>query len=98
MGSSKSKPKDSAPTRTSSQKAILSSAVKRKSQTPVEAPAKKQTLEVEQPTALKCLAILPGIGCYKSSDESDGSSELEEFVSGKMDLTGRQIRKKKECE
>lgn len=99
-----------------SQKSILSLAVKRKSQTPTQEPPEKLQIVHQQPTALKCFAVLPGkrvnrekdfgddeinftgIGDYKSSDESDGSSELDEFVSGKMDLTGRMIRKKKECD
>lgn len=59
-------------------------------------PPQKRTLV--QPSALKCLAVLPGIGDYKSSDSDASSDELEEMVSGKTDLTGRQIRKKKECD
>jgi hypothetical protein len=77
----------------------LSSVVKRKSQTSStqEPPQKKQFVKVQQPSAMKILAVLPGIGDYKSSDDdSDGSSEVE-FSAG-MDLTGRQIRKKKECD
>lgn len=83
--------------RTSSQKAILSSVIKRKSQTSLQEPEEKRQQLVKVPSALKCLAVLPGIGDYKSSDDSDGSSELEDS-SGRMDLTGRQIRKKKECD
>jgi len=96
--SSKPKPKDpSTQSRVVSQKAILSTLVKRKSQTNGSQPPEKlQVLGVQQPSALKCLAVLPGIGDYKSSDDSEDSSEVdEEIVTGKVDLTGRQIIKKK---
>lgn len=44
---------------------------------------------------MKCLAVLPGIGDYKSSDDSEDSSEIdEELINEKVDLTGRQIKKK----
>lgn len=44
-------------------------------------------------------AILPGIGEYKSSDDSEeDSTDVEEEVNGKVDLTGRQIIKKKVCD
>jgi hypothetical protein len=37
------------------------------------------------------------ISDYKSSDDSEDSSEVDEdLVCGRMDLTGRQIRKKKD--
>lgn len=82
----------------SSQKSILASVVKRKSTiaSPQEPP--RQFMKVQQPSALKCIAVLPGIGDYKSSDDSDGSTEIEDDVGGPIDLTGRQIRKKKECD
>lgn len=92
----KPKPKDAAAK--TSQRSILSSAIKRKSQTSiVEPPVKKQFAKVQQPSALKCFAILPGIGDYKSSDESGDSSGLEDVVNDKTDLTGRSIIKKKVC-
>ena len=95
---SKQKPKETART---SQKQILSNAVKRKSQTPLQEPPEKQPqfVRIIRPSAMKAVAILPGIGDYKSSDESDGSSDLDEFVGGSlMDLTGRQLIKKKSCD
>ena len=93
----KQKPKETA---RSSQKQILSSAVKRKSQTPIqEPPQKQQFARIIRPSAMTAVAILPGIGDYKSSDESDGSSDLDEFVGASLvDLTGRQIIKKKSCD
>lgn len=69
-----------------SQKAILSAAVKRKSEVPDSTeviPEKRQS--IQRPSAFQVLAVLPGIGNYKSSDESDGSSELED-ESSKIDL------------
>lgn len=52
-------------------------------------------MSLKQPSAMKCLAVLPGIGDYKSSDDSEDSSEIdEELMNGKVDLTGRQIKKK----
>jgi len=97
VSSSKAKPKDStSQTRISSQKAILSAVVKRKSHVQVsneEPPEKRQN--IQRPSALVAVAVLPGIGNYKSSDdESDGSSELE-TESSKMDLR-RLIRNKKD--
>lgn len=72
--------------------------MKRKSQTQVTEPPEKR-LTVKQPTALKCLAVLPGIGDYKSSDDSEDSSDVdEEIVNGRVDLTGRQIKKKKDLD
>jgi hypothetical protein len=79
-----------------SQKSILTSVVKRKAPTtPTEVPVK--VVKVQQPSAYKTIAILPGIGDYKSSDDSDDSSDEEVIEPGDLDLTGRQIRKKKEC-
>lgn len=89
---SKPKPKESV-SRTS-QKAILATVVKRKSQAPTspqEPPEKRQI--IQRPSALKCLAVLPGIGDYKSSDDSDGSSECED-----LDLRRLIRNKKQECD
>jgi hypothetical protein len=58
------KAKDTA-SRSSSQKAILTSAVKRKSQTDGKAasePQEKRVHKLQQPSALAVLAVLPGIG------------------------------------
>ena len=111
---SKSKSKvASTNSRFTSQKSILASVVKRKSDTVSNQPPEKRQ-SVQHPSALvscsiyfqvsffkvffstfkKCTAVLPGIGDYKSSDDSDASSdELEEVA--RTDLTGRQLIKKK---
>lgn len=80
-----SKPKlSTSASKLSSQKSILSGAVKRK----------MQSTSVTQ-SALKVVAILPGIVDY-SSDDSEGStsSDYEEYA-GKRDLMGREIKKQK---
>jgi len=47
--------------------------------------------------ALKCVAILPGIGRYKESSDSEMSSDSEEEISNDIyDLCGR--KKIKKCE
>ncbi|XP_055371166.1 PSME3-interacting protein [Condylostylus longicornis] len=47
--------------------------------------------------ALKCIAILPGIGRYKESSDSEMSSDSDEEISNeKYDLCGR--KKQKKCE
>ncbi|KAJ8979758.1 hypothetical protein NQ317_004745 [Molorchus minor] len=53
---------------------------------------------VEPATGLKCVAILPGLGCYEdsSSDENSSESEIESMPPGKMDLLGRKIEKKED--
>lgn len=80
-----------------SQKAMLSSIIKRKSDsvTQQEPPEKRQNIQA--PSALKCVAVLPGIGDYKSSDDSDASSD-DDLEFTQTDLTGRQIIKKKSHE
>lgn len=80
------RPKSNTANKTSSsQKSILSGAVKRKI----------QSANVTQ-SALKCAAILPGIVDY-SSDDSDQStsSEYEEILGKPRDLMGREIKKVK---
>ncbi|TDG40323.1 hypothetical protein AWZ03_013252 [Drosophila navojoa] len=50
--------------------------------------------------SLKCIAILPGIGSYTESSDSEGSSDTEEHDHDKSslaDLCGRKIIKKKQC-
>lgn len=82
-----------------SQKSILSAAIKRKSQSSDNEPEpKKQGAVVRNPSALKCIAVLPGLGNYESSDDSDDSSDFSEDVNEtrSLDLTGRKIKKKKE--
>jgi hypothetical protein len=73
---------------------LLSSVVKRKSDS-----IPQPELEAKRrPSALKCLAVLPGIGDYKSSDSDASSEELDDVLHGKTDLTGRHIKKKKDCD
>lgn len=85
-----------------SQKSILSAAIKRKSQPnqqESEPQSKKPaTGSVKNPSALKCFAVLPGLGNYDSSDDSDDSSDFsEEITEAKtMDITGRKLKKKKD--
>ena len=60
-------------------------------------PAKKQklVLRYDQPEALKEYALLPGLGIYDASSDSDSSSEnsdCEDWPPGKYDLMGRVIR------
>lgn len=92
-----SKPKAKAAatiTRSTSQKAMISSVVKRKSEsTPAQDPPPQKRLLVQPTSALKTFAVLPGIGDYKSSDDSDASSD-EELELVRTDLTGRQLKKK----
>jgi hypothetical protein len=103
MAGKSSKPKESTATSKSSvsQKSILSAAIKRKSQ-PSESsdePNPKRPATVV-PSAMKCVAVLPGLGAYESSDDSDNSSEFSEDCSGQgqIDLTGRKIKKKQDDE
>lgn len=87
-----------------SQKSILSGAIKRKSQNSQDEPeAKKQSTSpaiIARPSALKCIAVLPGLGDYESSDDSDDSSDFNEEIygDGNTDLTGRKIKRKKDEE
>ncbi|XP_070507919.1 PSME3-interacting protein-like [Chironomus tepperi] len=82
-----------------SQKSILSAAIKRKSQSnPQESEPQLKKQAVKNPSALKCYAVLPGLGNYDSSDDSDDSSDFsEEITDAKtIDITGRKIKKKKD--
>jgi hypothetical protein len=85
---SNSKKPTSTSQKPSLQKSILSTAVKRKS----------EPTSIAQPSALKCFAVLPGISDYKSSDEnsSDSSDGYEQQLP--RDLTGRQIKRSKNCD
>lgn len=55
---------------------------------------------IKYPSALKLIAILPGItNDEDSSDESDESSDIESVMQGsKYDLIGRKIKSKAEYE
>lgn len=49
---------------------------------------------------LKCIAILPGIGSYSESSDSEASSDIDDHDHDKIslvDLCGRKITKKKQC-
>lgn len=68
--------------------------VKRKADaTSAQDPVPQKRLSLQPMTALKTFAVLPGIGDYKSSDDSDASSD-EELETVRTDLTGRQLKKK----
>lgn len=59
--------------------------------------AKKQklVLRYDQPEAFKSYALLPGLGIYDASSDSDSSSEnseYEDWTPRKYDLLGREIR------
>lgn len=50
--------------------------------------------------ALKCIGILPGIGKYRESSDSEISSSSEEdtdFPYGKFDLVGRTFQIRRKC-
>lgn len=72
---------------------MISSVVKRKSDTIAQQPPQKR-ISVQPVSALKTFAVLPGIGDYKSSDDSDASSDEELEEIARTDLTGRQLKKK----
>ncbi|ALC41049.1 CG14480 [Drosophila busckii] len=80
--------------------------------TKLEAETKAEKVECETPAlvsvntakydvgSLKCLAILPGIGSYTESSDSEASSDSDEHEHDKctlVDLCGRKITKKKLC-
>lgn len=47
--------------------------------------------------ALQCIGILPGLGCYNDSTDSDVSSDSEEECSKvRIDMLGRKIKRKQE--
>lgn len=106
-GSTKSKP--SQIMGRPSQKSILSGMIKkRKTSESNETQTKKPRNAVEvtavlskAPNAtansLKCVAILPGIGSYKDTSDSNDSSDAEEIAPGMYDLAGRRL-KKLECD
>jgi len=48
----------------------------------------------------KCIAILPGIGSYTESSDSEASSDTDDHDHNKtslVDLCGRKVIKKKQC-
>lgn len=48
--------------------------------------------EVAKSSALECIAILPGLGSYKDTSDSDDSSDIESPI--KYDLVGKRIEDK----
>lgn len=49
-------------------------------------------IEIQSTPGMKCIGILPGLGSYDDSSESDCSSESEhEHDCNKYDLLGRKI-------
>ncbi|CAH1107630.1 unnamed protein product [Psylliodes chrysocephalus] len=58
----------------------------------------KKKLSIEVDTGLKCIAVLPGIGCYEasSSDEDSSESDIDCKPLNKIDLLGRKLEKKEE--
>lgn len=47
--------------------------------------------------ALTCIGILPGLGCYNDSSDSEISSDSDQDTSQvKLDMLGRKIKKKTE--
>lgn len=113
----KPKTKIDIPTNRLSQKSILTSGIKRKtvSQTATEPPNKKFTATAvsnnkitdsdSKKSALQCVAILPGIGSYSSSnseasgDEDSTDSDSNQDTATKFDFVGRKvIKKQEECD
>ncbi|XP_016976536.1 PSME3-interacting protein [Drosophila rhopaloa] len=47
--------------------------------------------------ALKCIAVLPGIGSYTESSDSEASTDEEPDLCSRTDLCGRKMPKKKQC-
>lgn len=79
------------------QRDILSSVVKRKAAPSQEPPLKRPAITSSQTSsALKLYAVLPGIGDYKSSDESGGSSDSDD-LGPKNDLQKLIRTKKEQC-
>lgn len=90
------KPKQKDSSSRTSQKSILSAVVKRKSD--VQSTIGEPQTKVQRPSALQVLAVLPGIGNYKSSDdESDSSSEVESESSSLQRIIRTKKEKQDEC-
>ncbi|EFA06689.1 PSME3-interacting protein [Tribolium castaneum] len=96
--------KPKAPTSKTSQQKLLKGVVvkKRKNSEAKEEKdeAKHRKIEDEKTevvadSALKCVGILPGLGCYNESTSDENSSDSEvETTSAKIDILGRKITKK----
>lgn len=110
LNSTKNKPKAQTTASRPSQKAILAGVVRKRSTSEAngneaaeDLSNKKQKIQ-EPPTAvvattpkagLHCIGILPGIGNYRDTSDSDDSSDPETPTG--YDLVGKKIVKEKEC-
>ncbi|EDW60358.1 PSME3-interacting protein [Drosophila virilis] len=77
---------------------------KTEQETPAEKSAAQATISINTTKhdvgALKCIAILPGIGSYTESSDSEASTDTDDHDHDKnslVDLCGRKILKKKQC-
>lgn len=111
LNSSKNKPKPQTTPSRPSQKEILARMVRKRSTSEAtgneaseEQLIKKQKVKEQisaiqitpKPKAgLRCIGILPGIGNYRDTSDSDDSSDPE--TSTRYDLIGKKIHKEKEC-
>uniref|UniRef100_A0A336M7Y0 CSON008888 protein n=1 Tax=Culicoides sonorensis TaxID=179676 RepID=A0A336M7Y0_CULSO len=106
LNSSKNKPKPQTTTSRPSQKAILAGVVKKRTSSEAngvnetEEDSNKKLKTENTPnqtpvTGLRCIGILPGIGNYKDSSDSDDSSDPE--TPTRYDLVGKKVDKKEEC-
>ncbi|XP_052839064.1 PSME3-interacting protein [Drosophila gunungcola] len=80
---------------------VVPSATEAESKDPSEKTTTNTTLTTNKydQGALKCIAVLPGIGSYTESSDSEASTDDEEPVDlcSRTDLCGRKIPKKKQC-
>ncbi|XP_017124530.1 PSME3-interacting protein [Drosophila elegans] len=80
---------------------VVPSATEAESKVPSEKATTNTTLTTNKydQGALKCIAVLPGIGSYTESSDSEASTDDEEPVDlcSRTDLCGRKIPKKKQC-
>ncbi|XP_063710104.1 PSME3-interacting protein [Culicoides brevitarsis] len=96
LNAAKNKPKPMAAPSRPSQKTILAGVVKKRSTSEAngndEQAEKKLKTEENASTGLRCIGILPGIGNYKDTSDSEDSSDPETPTG--YDLTGKKIEKK----
>lgn len=109
LNSTKNKPKTQITSSRPSQKAFLAGVVKKRSTSEANGneaseDQSNKKLKTEEPTStdkkepktgLHCIGILPGIGSYRDTSESDDSSDPE--TPTRYDLVGKKIVKEKEC-
>lgn len=103
------KPRQPIASQRPSQKSILSGMIKKR---PLEPPQNGTASKKPKPAtkniavlprapdasknSLNCVAILPGIGSYKDTSDSDDSSDAE-IDSGMYDFCGRKLKKTTDC-